>query len=338
MSSLSSSNPPAAAAASACHHKHAPAFPTPTVTKDARYRASRKMKGRGLHREAANMLKNLSERAREEFGESSIETAAVYYELGHSLFLDSSMINGTLVDFDAIEEALEYMAKSCAILYSHAGVDNGIDIDHYTEHEQHKSNSRDAFSEQDSYVEWAKDQIPRVLIGIGDLHGYQKKHAEAIEVLLNAIPYREDAAKECKMDKDVHVEIGVSSLRVHRLLVETYVLAAEQLLMCPSDEDQVHGETQNVIVKGKDVGRLAQTYYDQAKEKLQDIVYMMASMEQKAKGPESSSNLESEKQDICHLATMLMEVGMNLASRIEEEEEKERNSNDPMYVSKKRKF
>ena len=96
------------------------------------------------------MLKNLLGRALEEFGDSSIETAAVYYELGHSLFLDSSTINGSIVDADAVEEALEYMAKSCAILYAHA--DDGMD-----NKSKHSDNNTTRRTGSANYSQWAKD-------------------------------------------------------------------------------------------------------------------------------------------------------------------------------------
>jgi hypothetical protein len=262
--STASSNPPPPSTSQSLEATAEQSHPTPNVTKDARYRASRKMKQTGQHLGAANMLKNLLGRALEEFGDSSIETAAVYYELGHSLFLDSSTINGSIVDADAVEEALEYMAKSCAILYAHA--DDGMD-----NKSKHSDNNTTRRTGSANYSQWAKDHIPRVLIGIGDLHSYQQKHAEAIEVLLNAIPYREEAAKEYNMNKDAGVDVDVSSLRIHRLLAEVYVLAAEELLLCPRGEDQIHGETQNVVVKGEEVGRLAQSFYEQAKEQLQEI-------------------------------------------------------------------
>jgi hypothetical protein len=233
------------------------------------------MKRIGQHLGAVNMLKNLLDRAIEEFGDSSLESAAVCYELGHALFLDSSTINGGIVDVDAMEEALEHMAKACSILYSYSDdVDVDVDVDVKMEGklpagtEENRGNKH-AKSSSVNYSLWAKDQIPRVLIGIGDLHSYQQKHAEAIEVILNAIPYREAAANSCNHEKKS--EANVSSLRIHRLVAEVYILASEELLRCPHGKDLIHEETKNVVVKAEDIGRLAQTYYEKAKEKLQDI-------------------------------------------------------------------
>jgi hypothetical protein len=48
-------------------------------------------------------------------------------------------------------------------------------------------------------------------------------------------------------------------------------------------------------------------------------VYMMANIEKRAKASCRDPLLDSEKQDVCHLATMLMEVGMGLAGRAEDD-------------------
>lgn len=58
-------------------------------------------------------------------------------------------------------------------------------------------------------------------------------------------------------------------------------------------------------------------------------VYLMATLE----GKEPSQSFESEKQDICHLATMLVEVGMGLA-----EKKEEGTSNDSKSSSTKKKI
>ena len=273
------------------------------------------MKQNGQHLNAIHMLNNLVDRAEDEFGESSIETAAVHYELGHALFLNSSSsadacadvdvdVNANVdanVDINVIEESLEYMAKACAVLFTHVhsrdiidttarsndatstvakgAHDNNMNEDR-VEHEHPDANIKiDESQDTTPYSSWAKDQLPRVLIGIGNIYSYQNKHAEAIEVFLNAIPYREEAVNQCKdakrnssdMNTVVDVKRDIASLRTHRLLAELCVLLAEEFVMCPAGKDQVHGETQNIIVKGDEIHNLAKSYYDQGKDKLQDI-------------------------------------------------------------------
>jgi hypothetical protein len=55
------------------------------------------------------------------------------------------------------------------------------------------------------------------------------------------------------------------------LLAESYILIAEELLMCKPSQDAVHCETGEVIVHGDDIMPLINTYYENAKDKLQDI-------------------------------------------------------------------
>ena len=278
----------------------------PIVTQDARFRAGQKLKQRGrAHLGASNIFETLVDRAEEEFGPASIETAAVYYELGHSLFLEISR-NPTSQNGDTIiEDALEFMAKACSILYNYARANN--------EKKNEESAQTEAIIEDEDshYQDWAKDQIPRVLLGIGNVQSYQRKHADAIDSYLNSVPFREEASNQFKSEKTE----STASLRSHRLLAESYVLISEELLLSPPAVDLVHGETGLTIVKAEEVINLAKSYYEQGKEKLQEVVYMMASLEEKG----SSDILEAEKQDVCHLATMLVDVGMSLAQRSEED-------------------
>ena len=95
---------------------------TPVVTKDARFIGARKLVERGqVEKGAVDMLRVLISRAEEEFGESYLNTAAVYYEYGNALFLRVSKdVDGVVISDDIrdlIEDSLEYMAKSCSILY-----------------------------------------------------------------------------------------------------------------------------------------------------------------------------------------------------------------------------
>jgi len=255
---------------------------TPLVTSDARYRAGRKLIQSGrVHLGAISMFEALATRAEEEFGDSSIEAAAIYYELGHALYLNVRRGSSVVVANDVIEEALEYMVKACSILYSHVDQSISSDGDDGAGDDGddgdggggtgEKDESTDAMKSQ--YSQWATDQLPRILIGIGNFQSHQHKHADAVESYLNAVPYREEAAKKCnKPDSN----IDAASLRLHRLLAEAHVLIAEELLMCSTGQDLVHSETGSVIVKADDVTNLAQNYYDQGKEKLQDIGKFLA--------------------------------------------------------------
>jgi hypothetical protein len=54
-------------------------------------------------------------------------------------------------------------------------------------------------------------------------------------------------------------------------------------------------------------------------------------------GQENSQSLQSEKQDICHLATLLVDVGMGIAQLNEENESSSLLSNDNRPSSKEKK-
>ena len=109
-------------------------YKAPIVTKDARYRAARKLieSGRG-QLGAIEMFETLVNRAEEEFGENSIDTATVYYELGNAMYrntrrgrpTNSSVFNND----DFLEDALQYMVKSCSILYNHLGMNDDVNKD-----------------------------------------------------------------------------------------------------------------------------------------------------------------------------------------------------------------
>lgn len=249
----------------------------PMVTRDARFRAAKKLKQSGrVHLGAIPMLETLANRAEEEFGTRNIETATVYYELGHAMFLKLSAGPQDVanVDENYMEEALEYMAKACSILYEYVGTSTS-------------ANHAD-------YWNWAKDEIPRHLIGIANVQSFQMKHADAIESYLNAIPYREEACDRCKNQ-------SVASLRHQRLLTESYILIAEELLVCKAGQDVVHSETGKVIVRGEEILSLAENYYEQAREKLQDIGKFFAC---NMRCSQSSAKVsEQEPSSFCNLTS-----------------------------------
>lgn len=150
-----------------------------------------------------------------------------------------------------------------------------------------------------------------MLVGIGSVFSFMGKHAETIDSFLNADPFRQEASVALKKENTI------GSLRAKRLLVEVHVLIAGELLECDFSKDVIVEDTNHLIVKAKEIRGLAQNYYDQAKELFQDVVYMMANLGATGKGDKSC--LQSEKVDICHLATMLMEVGMSLAQSVDED-------------------
>jgi hypothetical protein len=147
--------------------------------------------------------------------------------------------------------------------------------------------------------EFALTQIPRVLNCIGDIHSHRKQFGNAVDAYCRALPYRENASKKKHHATDNNNEEGegclsVEELTCQRQLVETYALVAEALLACKEGEDVVCVDDEEqqqqqedddaglkkdekkakksiVLVSARDRIEFAQSHYETAKEKLQDI-------------------------------------------------------------------
>ena len=138
--------------------------------------------------------------------------------------------------------------------------------------------------------EFALTQIPRVLNCIGDIHSHRKQFGNAVDAYCRALPYRENASKKKHPATNNNEEGGgclsVEELTCQRQLVETYALVAEALLACKEGEDVVCIDDEEedddaglkkdekksiVLVSARDRIEFAQSHYETAKEKLQDI-------------------------------------------------------------------
>ena len=146
--------------------------------------------------------------------------------------------------------------------------------------------------------EFALSQIPRVLNCIGDIHSHRKQFGNAVDAYCTALPYRENASKKKHHATDNNEEgegcLSVEELTCQRQLVETYALVAEALLACKEGEDVVCVDDEEqqqqqedddaglkkdekkakksiVLVSARDRIEFAQSHYETAKEKLQEI-------------------------------------------------------------------
>ncbi len=162
------------------------------------------------------------------------------------------------------------------------------------------------------YLEWVKEQLPRVLMGIGDTLSKMDRHADAADVYSRALELRKACLQEFA-DSEKN-EFTTKHLRAHRTVCEANVLIAEELLACPGDQDVVTTETQSLIVKAAERVEYARGYYDQARDALQEAVVFMGSMPRNV-------DLTREKEDVCFLATLVMGVGEALAMIDEKAEE-----------------
>jgi len=321
----------------------------PTVTSDPRFRAACKLVKTGkAHCGAIDIFAALVEDTRSQFGETSLNSAASYYEYGHALFraacrredekdmeeddLDKKPIaeekpkieKGEKMDIgktsqtkdvleipqqqeeDDVVLALELMENSWAILDEYVQSVSNSDEQSLSD----VTNSAKKNAANTLYLDWAKDQLPRILLGIGDLFSFQNKYADAVDAYTRAIPHREQFIP----DKNSKVSNPSKELlKRRRQLVEVFVLVAETLLKCPDGEDLVTSESQALLVKDSERIDFARGYYDKAKDELQETVFLMGKL--------ATQDLGTEKEDICFLATMLMGVGTTLASYEEDDDD-----------------
>jgi len=277
----------------------------PEIINDPRFRAGRVIVQEGKEIEGAiSIFASLLEATRTKYGETSLDAAIAYYEYGNALFRASAAAEVTRNEGASVpppkpdtdvDLALEMMETAFSILDQN--------------YEDGKNNS------------WMEDQRPRFLVGIGDVLSFQNKHADAADAYIRAIPLREAAVASAN-DKNT-----LDYLKKRRLLTETFVLVSEELLACPKGEDVVASTT--LLVTGTECVEYIKGYYEKAKDELQEAVFLMGRI------AAAGIDLQSEKEDICFLATMLMGVGNALADIDEEEEERKKVA---AHISKKSKL
>jgi tetratricopeptide (TPR) repeat protein len=192
--------------------------------------------------------------------------------------------------------------------------------------EEYKSTSSSGTTAVDAnhkdYREWVDEQLPRILLGLGDVLSTMNRHADAADAYSRALELRLSAVvtsnsgggDDTVNDKESSstTTLTLSHLQARRKIVEATVLIAEELLACDPDKDVIATETGSLIVAAAERVEYARGYYDKARDALQEAVYLMGTLA--AKG----INLGSEKEDICFIATMVVGVGTQLAELDEE--------------------
>ena len=189
-----------------------------------------------------------------------------------------------------------------------------------------KSHSSKANSTYLTFAE--REQLPRILSNIGDVLSAMGRHADSADAYTRELLYRE-ANLQAYENKDM----SLSELMERRKVVEANLLVASELLECPPGEDVVTQETQSCLVKAEDREDFVTGYYEQARDQLQDTVYLMAKLIGKASsgtkikskeeedGKSLPPELAKEKENVCFASTMLMGVGEKLAQIKEAKEQ-----------------
>jgi len=192
-----------------------------------------------------------------------------------------------------VQLALEQMETAWSILDKHVSPED-----------ESSSSSATAPQSPPLYLDWAKNQLPRILLGIGDVLSFLGQNADAIDAYTRAIPHREAAVQQQQQQQSPET---VDFLARRRHLAEAFLLVAQELLTCPVGEDVVTSESKVLLVKSTERVDFARGYYDKARDELQEAVFLMGKI------ASSGQDLETEKEDVCFLATMLMGVGNTLS-------------------------
>lgn len=303
----------------------------PKVAKDPRFKAGRSLVRQGKAASAIEIFASLLEEARTTFGDDNIESAPAYYEYGNALLRDVSAEDENteeeevekLTSREAAakaaekrlakddEESSEDKKPTAKTESSNNGEDEPNDtnlalemmetawsiVDEYGQ----SANAKES-STKPVYMEWAVEQSPRYLTGIGDTLSMAGRHADAADAYSRALEHRLEILRGFS-DKEETNEY----LKCRRLIVEANILIAEEFLACPDGEDVVTTETKDVLVKAAERVDYARGYYDKARDELQETVLLMGQMA--AKGVD----VKEEKEDICFVSTMVMGVGMKLS-------------------------
>ena len=334
----------------------------PKVVQDPRFRAGRSLVQKGKSAPAVDIFASLLEEARTTFGEDNIEAAPAYYEYGNALLRDVSSEEENTGEAELNLDPREAAAKAAEQRLQGEGGKSEEDQkpsakaaaepdskeedteDNQKEGEEESSpdDSSDvelalemmetAWSIVDEYVqgdapdkkylEWAAEQSPRYLTGIGDTLSTAGRHPDAADAYSRALEHRLELLK--KIDTK---EPSPAYLKCRRLIVEANILIAEEFLACPEGEDVVTTETKDVLVKAAERVDYAKGYYDKARDELQETVLLMGEMTAKGIG------VAEEKEDICFVSTMVMGVGMKLA---ELDEIAQANAKEPAKKKSKR--
>eukprot|EP00804_Cyclotella_cryptica_P031245 CCRYP_011066-RA/>CCRYP_011066-RA protein AED:0.02 eAED:0.02 QI:141/1/1/1/1/1/2/1040/369 len=200
---------------------------------------------------------------------------------------------------DDVSLALEMMESSFNILYSRVEAAKTL-----------TTNSEGSIAITNEQNEWALDQIPRILICIGDVHSFRKQHGNAVDAYCRALPYREERWKNMKNLEENVSSFSIEQLQCHRRLLEVYTLVAEALLACPDGHDAVceNDGKPMILVKAAERMDFIHSYYELARKELEDLLYRMGKM------IAAQVDIAAEKSDICVLVEMVTGVGLELAA------------------------
>lgn len=332
---------------------------TPTVLKDPRFRAGTKLITSGRAGEGAiDIFGLLLEEARTKFGESSIETAPVYYEYGNSLFRSAQRRQlSEEGEVEGEKRATKEGEDDIRDDKKPAAVDTKREKGDEQEIENNDEEGKNGDEDEGDAAEKGEDgeskesddddvtlalSVMETSFAITDEYSqsndtvYQEwvnrvhmpRALAGIGDVLSFLGRHADAVdvytrslhyRETNLESYNGKEMSMDELRDRRKTVEANVLVAEELLACPKGEDVVTTETKDCLVKAAERIEYVEGYYNKARDQLQETLLLMGKLA--TEFGESKEFLE-EKEDISYASVLVMDVGEQL-SALEEQKQLE---------------
>ena len=262
---------------------------SPLVTNDPRFKAGRSLVKNGHAGGAIEIFSSLVEETVHKYGESSIEAAPAYYEYGNSLLraLGSRTEEERTPQEAAAAAAIERSDTKPAATKTHQDVakeekdseesasDDDDDAHLGLEMMENAFSILDAYrnGDEEKYRAWMIQEIPRVLMGIGDCLSAIERHPDAADAYSRAYGEYQEILGSFSPET-----VTLEHFKAHRKVCEATILIAEELLACPEGKDVITSETESLIVVDSERIEYARGYYDQARESLQETLFFMANL------------------------------------------------------------
>ena len=177
------------------------------------------------------------------------------------------------------------------------------------------------------YDVWIREQMPRILTGIGDVLSALKRHADAADAYLRALGLRQEILDDALATStgNASVENRMHILICRRRVVEANTLVVEELLASDLQSEITTTETKSLLVPKGKVLEYATGYYERARDELQETVLLMGQLQSEG------HDIGNENENICFAATLVMAAGESLAA-IDESLQEEPNKKRPKVV------
>mmetsp|Transcript_18174 Transcript_18174/g.43933 ORF Transcript_18174/g.43933 Transcript_18174/m.43933 type:complete len:425 (+) Transcript_18174:182-1456(+) len=252
-------------------------------------------------------------------------------------------------DDDDLQLALEMMESAFSILQLY-------------EEDATTTSTADNSSGDDktNYLSWVLDQLPRVLMGIGDVLSSLGRFPDATDVFTRALERRKEQLEQKKGlstaststatstdNASVKPDPSLDLLKSYRLVCEAAVATAQALLDCPPDEDVITTETKSLLVPKDERISYVEGYYWQARDALQEVLLTLAELEGKGQNQAQTTSQpggvpatvvvdKAMKEDVSHIAILVMGLGEALAEAKEEDKQDQSPGPDGGEPLKKR--